>query len=58
MEKYLSVFEGHQLFEKKCAKNKFLILVKKVHFLAFQFTLEIQSTLDLETTLRQRGRGF
>ena len=23
------------LFEKKCAKNKFLVLVKKVHYLAF-----------------------
>ena len=44
MEKSLSVFEW-QLFEKKCAKHKFLVLVKEVHFLAFQFILEICPTL-------------
>ena len=35
IEKSLSVFE-RDLFEKKSAKNKFLVLVKKVYFLAFQ----------------------
>ena len=45
MEKSLSVFEW-ELFEKKCAKNKFLVLVKKVHFLAFQFILEKCPTLQ------------
>ena len=46
MEKYLSVFEGHQLFEKKWAKNKFLVIVKNVQFLVFQFILEICPTLQ------------
>ena len=45
MEKSLLVFEW-QLFEKKCAKNKFLVLVKKVQFLVFQFILEICPTLQ------------
>jgi len=45
MEKSLLVFEL-QLFEKKCAKNKFLVPVKKLQFLVFLFILEICPTLQ------------
>ena len=45
MEISLSVLELWH-FEKKCAKNKFLALVKKVHFLAFQIILEKCPTLQ------------
>ena len=45
MKKSLSVFE-RELFEKKCARNKFLVLVKKVPFLAFQIFLEKCSPLQ------------